>query len=689
MKKWIGLVCLLAAFVTSLSTSYSSPIRDITGKWNVKGKISNGGEYTGSVKIKKTFLGKYKVYGRLDLITPEREKIASFNSRARFDGKTLRFSFYIRKTPSVVNLLYELARGEANRRTKRIKVKARYTLDENKRQFVGGWKAGRAEKFSGQDVWTQVPKKIEIHSITPKQIEISGDQDLVVTVSGRNLPTENEITPKEVHFFFQNKIDEEVKVTEILETNDDGTSMKLRLKISSKAFTGKRDIQIKKSLGRELFEITRGVKKLPLGGSAEIVLGDRVRIFIPQKGGELALQGLQGIVLHYGSQDGEKISPNDHGNYEIQKAGWYYLDFSSASINGSAKLSSSYKINGKTAEDKMPWNFWYFPFYQKYNPAHNLYSDGGVYEKLDKIFKIKGDEEGWKKFNPYRHMDKDYKDSRIQKLAKKYYKGFKWSKPEKEEDLQFLKKHNPTTIKGYAWCYQRSEDPNKSWWGHCWGAVVASSLWTQPEATTITLNNGEKVSFSEEEAEGIITSYYTNHSVYPTNYLRDCPAGRPTEKTNEPVDSYCDDFYLGLIEGIKEKGLPLASNLRAEATDDASKGEVWNHVIWKFESTMKEVDGDETYVEVQLTVYATNDVFPSYQYQSPRKESYTFRLKYNSHGTLDRDNRKFQNWISASHFCPSYLWRINRSAEPEGTENAVLRGKIDKLVELFHYKRIE
>ena len=113
-------------------------------------------------------------------------------------------------------------------------------------------------------------------------------------------------------------------------------------------------------------------------------------------------------------------------------------------------------------------------------------------------------------------------------------------------------------------------------------------------------------------------------------------------------------------------------------------------MVWKYAANFEEVAtrNDPTYIKVTLTIFATEDIFPSVEGTS-REEKYVFFLKYNRDGSIDRDNVDYQNWISAGHYAPSYLRRINGSAKPDGTENSSLRGRIDKLVELFGYERIK
>jgi len=218
---------------------------------------------------------------------------------------------------------------------------------------------------------------------------------------------------------------------------------------------------------------------------------------------------------------------------------------------------------------------------------------------------------------------------------------------------------------------------------------VASSLWARPgEAMTVKGAGGEDVAFTQEDLEGILVDYYTNHSVYPTNYMSECPPGPPKQDKNEGCDSYADDFWVGLMTGIKKDGLPLAINIRESFVGSSGGTQVWNQVSWKFKAEIKELEGDETYIEVKLEVGYSEDTYPSNEGDCGTK-NYTIALKYNADGSLDRDNMKYQNWISATAYCPSYLWRIEKSTSPLKTDNAILRGRLDKLVETFKFKRIE
>jgi hypothetical protein len=274
------------------------------------------------------------------------------------------------------------------------------------------------------------------------------------------------------------------------------------------------------------------------------------------------------------------------------------------------------------------------------------------------------------------HMDADAKDE-----AKKF---------KLPTDPTELARYEPSTVKGYGWCYQRSTDSEKGWWGHCWGAVIASSLHRRPKAVDVAVVGSAAVSFSEEEAEGILSAYYSNHNVDGNFYIGRCPPGRPTDKTGEDVDGFAHDLWRGLVDGIKKQGLPLASNLRAEATSDEANTQVWNHVIWKFETKLRRApnQNDPAYVELEIKVFATNDVFPSTEAQAPRCETYVIRLRTNAGEVVP--GAKDQNWVSATHYAPSYLARITGSTSGDsGCENRSLgRVGIDALSKKLGYVRM-
>ncbi len=740
MVRKFYLLLLIGISLLCLSThTYSEPSQKWEGRWFVRGRTSNGMNYTGAVKISK-YWRIYWMTARFDLANGE--KLFSFWTIPDVHGNTISFEFTTTSLPGVIESLENLARESSGGEGEKSKVIGKYVMAEDGTLVRGGWKAER-RNISGRDVWTKDRNKIVVTSVSPNELEGGSNQDVVLTINGANFPEASSLKPKDVSFLLDGKADEKIKVKEILEVDDGGTSLQVRVSMKKDILTGKRDVQVKEGLGKGLLEIKRPAKKLPLGGSLKVVLGDTVRVYIPNaEGGSLEIKGLEGIKLHKGSESGEEVKVNDKGVFEVKSHGWYYLDFTAANLNGEAELKARYFINAKVPDDRVPWNFWYYPFVESYTTGRNLYKEGEVYEKLDKLFGLKPEKDGWKKFDPTKHMDwwapkhvrdkifkkiyeanpdqdwdklnelreklinliekidsgtlsgeelekarKELEDGKREywKTLSEYQKNFKLDGLSEEEKNLY----NPTTIQGFGYCYLRSKDSEKGWWGHCWGAVVASSLYKRPpEGKTVKGADGSEIKFTQEDLEAILTDYHTNHSVYPTNYMSKCPPGPPSEEKNQPCDSYPDDFWVGLMTGIRQNGLPLAINIRESYVHSGGGNQVWNQVAWRFNAEISEKDGDETYVHIKVEVGYSEDTYPSDE-GSWGRVNYEFDLKYNPDGSLDRDNLKYQNWTSASAYCPSYLWRIERSTTPMGTDNEVLRGRLPKLIEIFGYKRVD
>lgn len=650
----VSALLVLTLVLSSRSPAYAAPTV-WEGRWAVNGHHSLKGDYTGTLTITRVSGSNYAVAG--DLVYADGKK-DSVTGNAVLSGwwgtKTFKYSY---KTAGG-GILDALSTGNAAG-----SVTIRATLRGDKKKMTGSWFVVEKPDVKGNETLTHI-KEMAVTGVEPKDVD-AGTDNREVRILGRNLPLTGTLDVKDVGFLTGTAADATIKVNRILDFSDDGSSIKVSLTVAKESVPGKRSIKVADAVGKDLFTVNPPELRLKLGGSQTATAGTFLKLFVPdQSGGDLTLSGAA-VELHQGTKDGPVVAATagETWTFAENKAGWYFVKIVGS---GNGTLTANFVQKGEVTGAKKPWNFWYFPFYER-GTDMNLYCENGAYEKLDKVLGLKHDADGYKKFDKSRHMDKDFKE------------------PTDDKDKA---KYDQTTTKGWAYCYARSTDSKKSWWGHCWGAAVASSIYQQPKALTVKAADGSDVAFTEEEAEGLLTDYFTNHSVNPVNYVNDCPAGRPTDALKEECDEYADDFFVGLQTGIRKNGLPLASNLRAQSTSDDDKDQVWNHVVWKYEARFKEVEGkdDPTYLQVDLDVTATDDRFPSGP-DVHRDESYVLRFKYDENGALQRDNKDFQNWVSADHYCPSYLWRIN-SATPWGTENQVMADKLPKLESIFKHAKI-
>ncbi len=730
----VGALALGAVFVLfapQAATAQSFP--DLEGLWHSKGVLADGRSYTGEVTFnlarqpsgpRSASRWRFTYDATIENAAGE-PTLRSFVGNASF-GKDGDGKFYLRfgykpmldnrgAREGILGSLGEGLRGRSNRAMGdkyEINVIHEYNPgwfgDESfhhgtfsVRGFVpvgGKWSdVGEARKaeggawlrsWHGVETLTKDTTPMEITGLDPAAAFAETDQ-VLVTIKGVRLPSERKLTADSIAFLIGDTVDPEIQVVDVVDVDDDWARARIVVKVGKNAALGKRNIRILGTLGEDMFEVAE-LQRLKLGHTATIesneVTNTKVaRVYVPDRlGGKLKITPA-GATLRFKDMKGTPLAVGDDGAFAIDtdRQGWYFVE-------AEGSVTTSFTQIGEVLPENRPYNFWYYPFFDRPGADQNLYDEGGGYEKLDKVA---GNVAKGARFDVSRHMDKRTKQKKWgdktfteEKTFAEAYKEF--SDAEKA-------KHDPSTMKGYAYSYQRSMDDNKSWWGHCWGAVVASSIFRAPEGGVkgVPTADGGTVDFSEDEVEGLLTSYYTNHGVRPYNFMNDCPAGRPTDALDEKVDSFADDWFLGLRKGIAEWGVPLASNLRAEKTSDKEedKSQVWNHVVWYYEATLKEADGDDpTLMETTIMVKATNDVFPSGQTAAPRVEEYSMglRFRYTPYGDIDPDGEG-QNWLSASHYAPSYLWRIEKSSGRTTDNKPLSEFGIDKLIDTFKLERMK
>ena len=648
-----GLACLalLAATATPVQAD-----RSLAGTYDVlKGQDTERGSYRGTVVIENQAGNAVSIRGRYSGFRRGTDHRFAVTTAANGD----QFSFQVveRKRRGFFTFLMELF-GIRKPKDRDVTYDVSYEGGDRIGELMGTWRVGNQVRRT--DVWhVDVPTIIRLE---PSQLP-AGRNSLEVTVIGEYLPRRP--TSDSIVFLRNGRADRRINISQVRGTNDDRTELRLVIDVDKLAALGSRDFRIGENEAKEAATVTPPAPRIRLGQTVDnIRQGEDHDLFIPIEDGKLTFTA----EVELRDPSGNAVTASDDG-YVISAAGHYNVV---PAADG--ELGCEYKLEAKSKTENMPWHFWYFPYVQRSNSSQNLYSEGGVYEKIDQVVGV-SHEESAAEFNKSRHMDDD----------------FELPEDDEAEKAQYV----TDTTQGYAWCYQRSTDDDKSWWGHCWGAVVASSLYQQPEAATVKDTEGNDVAFSEEETEGLITSYFTDHGVYPRSFMNNCPSALPTEDLNERCDRFADDFFLGLHQGIGKEGLALACNLRAELTseDEDKMNQVWNHVVYGYEASIREVEGanDAFQIEVDLEVEATNDVFPSGANRRGRFESYVLRFRASPEGGIKRDDMSVQNWVSAKHYTPSYLWKIQRSASGvSGTKNRPLaqRVTLNKLEQLFGYKPI-
>ncbi len=527
--------------------------------------------------------------------------------------------------------------------------------------LTGVWTDSKDSSFHREDTWT--PVGLRIDGVDPSIVE-AGTKSVSLKVTGAGLPIPSDEAKKEISFLFNGSQDSKIKIKGFGERSDDGSQLSLVVDVDGKAPLGSRSLQIRNVKKDSVLTVTVKGPEFPLGGSLDMHPGVRCRLYVPLGGGHLEVTTSAGRVTLLDQTSQPLMSGEPRVMMDVAGATVYLVE-----ADSNAKVSNTYKISAQVKPEYQPYNFWYYPFYQEFtddsDEPENLYAPKGPWPKLDKIFAIEAKHD---KFDQSRHMDNGWSTKAEHK--------FKMPTDQAE-----VAKYDPSTVTGYDYCYNRSMDSDKGWWGHCWGAVIASSLYRKPHAMTV-----DGVSFSDEQMKGVLTGYFTDHSVDANYYVQGAPAG---PRVKENADSYAHSAWKGLIEGIKQQGLPLAADLRAQSTDQSAKDEVWNHVIWKFDANLKQVQGDDpNYVEISIDLTATDDRFPSGD-DVHRDENWVLRLR--TQGGSVVEGARDEKWVSTSHFVPSYIARITGSLSGDrGCKNKVLGDVgIKKLIEKFGFEAIK
>jgi hypothetical protein len=354
-----------------------------------------------------------------------------------------------------------------------------------------------------------------------------------------------------------------------------------------------------------------GIAKIPLGGSAglsDCIVG---KVYVPTRwGGTLTLSG-GNVELFY--TDGSDLTLDTAAliltgglDPNIVAQG-NPCEYSVTQDNGwfyvkaaaSATISAAFLEDG--AASVTPWNGWYWPRLDSVNP--NLYDSTGSYTPLKKYDMVYGT------------------STRAKELA---------------------------TFSGGVY-----------WEGHCWGWSLASIARTQPSATTV---NG--VSFGQDEMEGLYTEL-ANGALSGTGswtwVVNGIPPGPPTAASNDAVDIWPGKVHNALVWNIRVDRRAMTANLRASGGGDPAQ--IWNHAVYKYESSLREAAGGNEKVIELTTLITSNTDGPGIPPDSAkRQDTYVYVLEYDSAGEI-MEGSSVQNWISCSGFAPQCLGTVATEAD--------------------------
>jgi hypothetical protein len=633
------------------------------GTYEVRGHDADGTAYTGEVKL-LTRTGGFSIAGEIRRDPPASPE--SFQADASIVGGKLTFA-----VPRGRGIAERLATPASAAETWR----ASYEVLGAK--LSGSWTGSDGATIRAE-TWTLGEPRVS--GVLPRTLE-AGTWRQTLVVHGENLPLPREIEPSRILWTFDDgTVDPKVRTASIGERASDGARLEVVIDVLPGARVAPRGIQLLGASKASVVDVVVGDPDLPLGGSVALEAGQRARLYVPLDDCQVRLDASGGPVRLL-DPSGSPVALDANGGAVLARGGVYRVEKGGAS----GKVSSRCTVVGQVAPERQPWNFWYFPFYDgwffkvlgfvHHDGKTSLYADGGAFEKLDAVFGLAPTDE--EPFDPARHLDAP-----------------RFKLPDSPEERA---RYNPTTVRGYAYCYQRSTRFQDVWMGSCLGACIAGTLHEVPRARTVALPPGTRyhgkdhVTFSVEELKGILSAYYTadRDDLRADAYLEGCPPGPLSASVTEPADSFASNLWLGLVEVVKGKGEPLEADLRAR-THDAGKGlQKWNGLIWRFEAQLERAPGqlDPECIQISVRVFSTNDVFPSGDDRGPRCETYVIRLRTKNGAVVS--GASDQKWVSATHLCPEFLAHIKGVVDPDAAcANKVLGRKIGiaRLVDKLGYE---
>lgn len=218
------------------------------------------------------------------------------------------------------------------------------------------------------------------------------------------------------------------------------------------------------------------------------------------------------------------------------------------------------------------------------------------------------------------------------------------------------------------------------WEGHCWGWSLASIAREQPLETTYN-----EIYFNQDEMEGLYSELADGDFAFQTDPPVDNlpPRGSGLDVWPGRFQKVLAKYILIGTETYSNKQEPLQSNLRATNTQfDSDPLEIWNHVIYNYSSEMKEIEGrdNELNIEMKTTVNANMD-FENGSIPSDdayREESYVYQVIYLLNGAIDIDAPE-QKWISSTNYAPKNFYEVRVGSMQWQSPSGITKGNVDTL----------
>jgi tetratricopeptide (TPR) repeat protein len=338
----------------------------------------------------------------------------------------------------------------------------------------------------------------------------------------------------------------------------------------------------------------------------------------------------------------------DDSIVEINGSGIYFLKYHIPKLSSNSTEFSVELSTKRILIENKPWNGWFWPWKKdEQNPHKALYHDGGPLEKFDNAFhlSIGSGSKAWELSN------------------------------------HFIDSGDSSSLGLYS--------------GHCDG-FAKCSVFLPPPSTSVFYN---EIEFKPIDVEGLFSEFFAQKQGYDFDDIltfTSINAHLPNDPKASPL---CDDFHNSIIETIMKKGQPLIANLRSKS---GSYEEVWNHAIYGFDSSFKQIDmKNKKIVEVEITIVSNEDKgcntgFPLWvDPTNKRFDKYKYIIYFDKNGYLDYRNYTGSNdnnyppkqkWISAIKYIPSYVAKYTIPLIPSSVSGTNKHLTLERLKKLKYWK---